>query len=31
MKKFSSDQLILALLLGALIIGLTIYRFFFTY
>jgi hypothetical protein len=31
MKKFSPDQMILALLLAAFIIGLTIYRFFFTY
>ncbi|CAB1071492.1 hypothetical protein D1AOALGA4SA_1270 [Olavius algarvensis Delta 1 endosymbiont] len=28
MKKFSPDQLIFVLVLGALILGLTIYRYF---
>jgi len=28
MKKFSPDQMILALILAAVILGLTIYRFF---
>ena len=31
MRKFSPDQLILALILGAVILGLTIYRFFYTF
>jgi hypothetical protein len=31
MKKLSSDQLIFALLLGAIIIGLTLYRMFNIY
>ena len=31
MKKFSPDQLIFALVLGAVIMGLTIYRFFFIF
>jgi hypothetical protein len=30
MRKFSPDQLILALILGTVILGLTIYRFFYT-
>ncbi len=29
MKKFSTDQLIFALLVGALIFGIAIYRFYF--
>ncbi len=28
MRKFSPDQLVLALILGAVILGLTIYRFY---
>jgi hypothetical protein len=28
MKKFSADQMIFALILGAVIVGLTIYRYF---
>jgi hypothetical protein len=31
MKKFSPDQMILALMLGAVIVGLTIYRFIFAF
>jgi len=31
MKKFSPDQQILALIVGALILCLTIYRYFFTF
>jgi len=30
MRKFSPDQIMLALILGAVILGLTIYRFFHT-
>jgi hypothetical protein len=29
MKKFSTDQLIFALLVGALVLGIAIYRFYF--
>ena len=29
MKKFSTDQLIFALLAGALVLGIAIYRFYF--
>ena len=29
MKKFSREQLIFALLVGAIILGITIYRYFF--
>jgi len=31
MKKFSPDQMIFALILGAAILGLTIYRYFYTF
>lgn len=31
MKKFSPDQLILALILGIMILGLTIYRYFYIF
>ena len=31
MKKFSPDQMIFALILGAVILGLTIYRFFYIF
>ncbi len=31
MKKFSPDQLIFVLVLGAVILGLTIYRFFYIF
>ena len=31
MKKFSPDQMIFALILGAVILGLTIYRFFYVF
>ena len=31
MRKFSPDQLIFALVLGAVILGLTIYRFFYIF
>ncbi len=31
MKKFSSDQMIFALLVGAIILGITIYRYFFIF
>jgi hypothetical protein len=31
MKKFSPDQMILALMLAAVILGLTIYRFIFAF
>jgi hypothetical protein len=31
MKKFSPDQLIFALVLGAVILGLTIYRIFYIF
>jgi len=30
-KKFSSDQMIFALLVGAVIVGITIYRYFFMF
>jgi hypothetical protein len=30
MRKFSPDQIMLALILGAVILGLTIYRVFYT-
>jgi len=29
MKKFSTDQLIFALVVGALVLGIAIYRFYF--
>ena len=31
MKKFSPDQMIFALVLAAVILGLTIYRFFYIF
>jgi hypothetical protein len=31
MRKFSSDQIIFALLVGAIIVGITIYRYFFMF
>jgi hypothetical protein len=31
MKKFSTDQLIFALLVGAVIIGIALYRYFFMF
>jgi hypothetical protein len=29
MKKFSTDQMLLALLIGAIIVCITVYRYFF--
>ena len=31
MKKFSREQMIFALLVGAIILGITIYRYFFMF
>jgi hypothetical protein len=31
MKKFSREQMIFALLVGAVILGITIYRYFFMF